>query len=459
MVSDPRSRLSCRRRQLIGNHDRFDRVWVLQEIALAKLATVTAGGKTARWTHNDCITTLLRICRNMEIEPPSALHWQPASEPHAEILTVLHKSRNCSSTDPRDKVFAVLGLAHEKYQVALPVDYSQTAEEVFMKLAVHLIENERSLAVMKHVTGHINMPDKHTLPSWVPRWDVKVRYDPLPPQFTVKELDMLMSVWFTYKDLSEHEDTKQEYLNALKNISKFALLEEGVWSTEMWRQWLTPRWHLIQAKENLSTSLFSSTDLEATALSLTQLQARDFHFAIIPCSSAPSLRELYTPQDTPKWPCLRVRAHKLDTIKSDFGNQSEMTTRVYSRTFFSALSTKRLCASCEAHFVATPICQQYPSVAHTIDREFSRQADCLGKGKKLFWTNQGIGFAHVETAVGDGVWALDGADVPFILRKIDDHYLLLGECYLYRALQSHPCICCGWDVEPWTISTEIIDIW
>jgi len=437
----------------------FDRVWVLQEIALARLVTVTAGDKTVRWTHDDCITKLLGICRNKNIEPPSALHWLPASEPHADILTVLQKSRNCSSTDPRDKIFAVLGLAHQKYQKSLPPDYSLTSDEVFMKLAIYLIEEERSLAVLKHITGQIDFPDPNTLPSWVPRWDVKVRYNPLPPQFTVRELETLMTEWFPSKLISGRDTVKQQDVETLNEILEMMPLVDPVISTEMWRQRLAQR-HSRRAKETPSVQPLSSTEIEAMALSLTQLHARDFHFVTTSYDTQTQCQSLLPIRlHTTLSPCLRVRAHKLDTINKDLGGNSGIPTHTLSRTILSALHSHRLCALCEAHFVATPICQQAPSVTHTIIDEFSRELNCFGQGKTLFRTQQGVGFAQMKVHVGDGVWALDGADVPFVLMKVDSHHVLVGECYLYRALRCHPCVCCGWDVEPWSTSTEIIDIW
>lgn len=88
----------------------LDRVWVLQEIALAKLATMIAGNKTVEWTSLS-IEKLLVLCQSLDLNPPSALHWLPASKPEIDILTVLQKSRNCSSTDPRVRADVCLASA------------------------------------------------------------------------------------------------------------------------------------------------------------------------------------------------------------------------------------------------------------------------------------------------------------------------------------------------------------
>lgn len=74
----------------------FDRVWVLQEIALAKLVVLVVGDRQIHWT-SATVSKLLDLCSSLHIDPPSALHWVPASQPdHGDLLDVLQRCRNCS---------------------------------------------------------------------------------------------------------------------------------------------------------------------------------------------------------------------------------------------------------------------------------------------------------------------------------------------------------------------------
>jgi hypothetical protein len=55
--------------------------------------------------------------------------------------------------------------------------------------------------------------------------------------------------------------------------------------------------------------------------------------------------------------------------------------------------------------------------------------------RRFFVTNQGyIGFAPIWARAGDAIRLLFGASVPFILRKLEDHYVLIGECYCHSIM-------------------------
>ncbi|KAF3047802.1 hypothetical protein E8E11_003742 [Didymella keratinophila] len=52
----------------------------------------------------------------------------------------------------------------------------------------------------------------------------------------------------------------------------------------------------------------------------------------------------------------------------------------------------------------------------------------------VFATVYSLGFGGRGFHVGDQIWAVDGVTVPLILRKAGSEYKLIGECYLWAAL-------------------------
>lgn len=83
---------------------------------------------------------------------------------------LIHTMGN-EATDPRDKVFALFGIANQGYEKtpARP-DYRRTVEEVYTDVAKFLVGDDHSLQVLSAVQ-HAGV--RRVLPSWVPDWGVK----------------------------------------------------------------------------------------------------------------------------------------------------------------------------------------------------------------------------------------------------------------------------------------------
>ncbi|KAF1958952.1 HET-domain-containing protein [Byssothecium circinans] len=438
----------------------FDRVWVLQEVAFARLATLIAGDKATHWT-SVAIKKLLELGSNLEYVLPSALYWEPATQPDLSLLDVLHRSRNCSASDPRDKVFAVLGLMSKKIQDEIQVDYSLSHEDIFTNLTIRTIEKERSFEILRYCTrqdSHVRIDGKDH-PSWVPRWDLKVHFEPLPRQtnttlsmwsFSTTELDQIFS--------EVGEEVLQSFFDHLPG-------DNVVFTTAAWRNWLQIwRENILPSDESLGM-----ITVDKMALLLTRIRAPSFDFAL--CDRAPRLdgralaswNAVYTVSAprTSNFPSLRTRAQHIDEIcvTTNINFYSQATIQHLATTNKDLFGKSYCCTPCKDHFVAKPLCQKNPSISLAMIDEFSRDMKQFGTGKTLFTSQQSVGFTQANMWVKDSIWALPGADTFFVLRSVDEHFILIGECYLYRALRHHPCACCGGDVKPWRSTWEIIDIW
>jgi hypothetical protein len=115
------------------------------------------------------------------------------------LLSVLHRTQDSSCSDPRDKLYAILGLCESTDDVE--VDYSISVSSVYRKWALNRISRTRSLDILSACvhSGRVN-----GLPSRVPN---------------------LQSNWGNDKKLFRHsiEPTLSNRVNATEGFSVFSM--------------------------------------------------------------------------------------------------------------------------------------------------------------------------------------------------------------------------------------------
>jgi Heterokaryon incompatibility protein (HET) len=198
----------------------FRRVWVLQELVVSKNPFVQCGSRSTTWD-DFCKVVLLEkrvhdrygdswrkralydYVRDMFearwafilsnslhnlIQPWYHIAGQTKGN-RSDILSMLERGRRLSASEPRDKVFALLGISTgidttDKY---LAIDYAKPISEIYMSLATYMIERASSYDIFSHVTDVSNEEDdglphyeelygSSLLPSWVPRWNRQSKY-------------------------------------------------------------------------------------------------------------------------------------------------------------------------------------------------------------------------------------------------------------------------------------------
>nr|XP_036580247.1 het domain-containing protein [Colletotrichum truncatum]KAF6788079.1 het domain-containing protein [Colletotrichum truncatum] len=182
----------------------FTRAWIVQEIGTRAPATLFWGDVYIEWEvlHSVCkdLTDYHHLRKEVDIQTPKVKYmYRRFIEPdrssrHANrfsFLYELHRARHLMASDPRDRVYAMLGhysIRNTPNQEirALKPDYSKTLEEVYNDVATRgLIGDDKSLLTLASVQ-HKTVPSKqhalelssldyssvspNKLPSWVPDW-------------------------------------------------------------------------------------------------------------------------------------------------------------------------------------------------------------------------------------------------------------------------------------------------
>ena len=167
----------------------FRRSWIIQEVALARDAVVQCGPHVIDW---DLLATASSYQMGQLASDAENAHDAVAAimgfhrNDHGRgnnIVDALFMSYRFNCTDPRDKVFAMLGLAQAP---VLQPAYSARVEDVYLHTTQSLILDFGNLDILCCVSH-----PKHiaTLPSWVPDWQAQVAVKRKLGQSTVRAPD------------------------------------------------------------------------------------------------------------------------------------------------------------------------------------------------------------------------------------------------------------------------------
>jgi hypothetical protein len=170
----------------------FHRVWVIQEAVVGQEVTFTCGNWQIPWITllealQICAKRVLPILGNAR-EFTSDETWKDQRgahnlgliayckelrerDPSSKSLALdnlLHHCRSLEATDPRDRVFAVLGLSLEADDKGLEPNYAESAQDVHVRYARHFIQRGSGPGVL--FNSFLSGSSQYELPSWVPDW-------------------------------------------------------------------------------------------------------------------------------------------------------------------------------------------------------------------------------------------------------------------------------------------------
>lgn len=381
--------------QAFLERDWFSRVWILQEIVLAKSILIQCGDHTLSWGTLDLLGSLLIKRPKNDITPIRDLgefmlqmvrarvtHHFGAIEQKRSFLSLtalLREMRARKATDPRDKVYGLLGIVVGQSESKLRPDYTKDWPIVYADMTNSLLAYDKKLSILKLVEVKARMETQ--FPSWVP--DLRF-YDHLnflyQPQVIIRPEDIYRSAGNTFVVSQSVGDPK---LLALRGIYV----------------------GLITSVSEPPGNLTGNVALGARVLDGGEW----FQFA-----QGCAKNGLYPPTGeslTDAFARLRI-GDSLGRLGSD--------------------RTQR------------PKPGEYPSPGNL---SYSATGDGLLRGdrddignlilsnttrRRLFITDSGyMGLTHRSNQVGDKVYVLFGGDMPFVLRPKNNHFLFRGEAYVH----------------------------
>lgn len=167
---DPRVKLSDTQAvglQYLFGRRYFFRIWVIQEVAMARRVTLYCGEKGVSWESFGALRIPSRYTRDV---PWLVKYGQGVAITMAQpdqLLQLLDATSNCAASDPRDNIFAVLGLLRDGVFEGLVPDYLLSTEQVYIGIASYLILRHNQTDILSYPKRRPSL-----LPTWIPDWSV-----------------------------------------------------------------------------------------------------------------------------------------------------------------------------------------------------------------------------------------------------------------------------------------------
>lgn len=501
----------------------FQRVWVLQEVALAQNVVCFCGPHQIPWHfiqvtrvldelerfkragsfrytpphgspwHVERNFVLMLSCRERrmldemtpEARAASRFYLGPGGRCQKSLARLVMDSWTLSSTDPRDKVFALLALIRGDIDSdSMLADYSLPVEQVYAQITRrwilkapghHPLGGEGSQVGPLYILGCVVHNDARmkTLPSWVPDFSIPAISPLEAPTFraagsrsSAVEWDIPPDLWNelslrgcrigTITGATTHREVTGRATQYFFDATWFELLctirtpyptgqplSEVLWRTLCADQDFAgtspaPKALGGQFRDFVSTQMLVDAQAEAQ----NALSSRDSIFELLGLWSTNSIAGSgeSTMYDTTlgievDLGAGRITANKpypawfQTLIKSESG-RSFIPTSSYVRDFANNL-TYPIWQPQQQAFVAPP-------------RGQSDYFEAFGKafgGRRMFkmvGENGGpdfLGISHRGLQLGDEVWVIAGSKVPFVLRKAEHgKYQLVGEAFVHGAM-------------------------
>ncbi|RFU27734.1 hypothetical protein B7463_g8590, partial [Scytalidium lignicola] len=126
---------------LLRNAPVWGRIWVVQELVFAKDIWIICGHKTVRW-QNKWYTTETGFKDDIKQEIDGLRSRTPT-----DLFSLWRQLRHFHCTDPRDRLFAIMGMAKD---IGVVPDYETQVKEVFGRIARQIILKHRTLDLLNY---------------------------------------------------------------------------------------------------------------------------------------------------------------------------------------------------------------------------------------------------------------------------------------------------------------------
>jgi hypothetical protein len=350
------------------------------------------------------------------------------------LLGLLMGMDDCVASNPKDRIYGLLGLVEDinLQQGVFPIDYNLTDEQVYIDAAKYLIIVSERLEILSLLRPGQLARSKYKLPSWCPDWTLDLR-----------RTNRLMDKNIQNSYLASGDTTAKTRFSLENN----ALTVSGIsldtiktlggefdWDRLYWFQFLALTQPVEQAERALALmGNYSPPEKEKIC-----------RWAQLSTFGDPKLKASMEGHPVCSSDFQRPLLRSLNTGVPNLRNDPiiDALLDVFWRTMMSKAEvedtedTLRLKSMFNAFLgwqdPNVPENAYSGQAALEFTHPFRRKTARYAHGRQFFISSDGrFGLAPYDAQEGDIVCVLLGCGCPVTLRPEGDHYLVVGETYLY----------------------------
>ena len=417
----------------------FQRVWIIQEVVVSRSVLLIQGSFSVPWEsfHAAILLTWdLRIKtvvsnsfdKNIEILVFLEGSRQLVSQSKVpQLRRLLNLFRYSKATDPRDKIYALVGLS-EAFTVADPsmLFYTQSIDDVYRLWTIWTLHKENNLEILSAVNRYIasGLAAKY---SWVPGW------------------------YTTDENMSKHSTAwPSELFNA--SSSTLSTFEFRADDTVLGLSGYA--FDTIEATgETMAfhpNARFFGTELLANAYASQRIWGSWESIAQV------RAQQVYESTSEPMWDVYwqtiafgehGYRSHEKDRGRKNFNNFYSLSRKhLLPSDWIRLYLVKHVWALYFIIIMVMRALRVFRKYESSEGFEFTARCEQLGWRRMIRTRGGYIGLAVHAAKVGDKVALFKGARLPFLVRKInhgkepaargsdEEGWNLVGDCYVHGVM-------------------------
>ncbi|KAK1717418.1 heterokaryon incompatibility protein [Colletotrichum acutatum] len=425
-LSEAHRRVLSERMRHFATSDWWNRMWIVQEACVARQLTVVCGrasipflciGHAAQALLHSPVTKHSDLAKVMifvagKIDAINTLRLGFGSLTHFttsnSLLWLLRRFRSRKSSEPRDKIFALLRLAEDLKRtkpfrdnhLCITVDYGIDVGEVFSDAAYDIV---RDTGLLWMTTTDLLAKTRIDIPSWVPDWSS----EHMVPGFNQRRYRLQEETLLHFN--ASRLRFCHSQLHSSNDQPRYALPQQHF--EELLKGDDRDRWkpvHCLPSMIKYTSSPPFQKDRQRSALILQGVTC-----GVVASASVVILSDL----SNIGLAILQVRESYGGHGGWQIGQRSFFETVVtclsssHIRTLVPQAAAFRLVALPKDHDLRAPSNLHVPPWIEDTVRT-------MAAGNRLFVTNRGqVGLGPESMHVGDSLCVLEGGLVPYILRK------------------------------------------